>query len=125
VDALNKAPGIYSARYCEGSDSDRVDFLLKNMQDKKDRTARFVSAVCCTFPSGETITVRGECEGEITYAPEGENGFGYDPVFFVREHNCTFAQLSPEIKNQISHRARALDKLACELKKREMQNADK
>ena len=125
VDALNKAPGIYSARYCEGSDSDRVDFLLKNMQGKSDRTARFVSAVCCVFPSGECITVRGECEGVITEQAQGENGFGYDPVFFVPEHNCTFAQLAPEIKNKISHRAHALEKLAIELKKREIQNADK
>ena len=125
VDALNKAPGIYSARYCEGSDSDRVDFLLKNMQGKQNRTARFVSAVCCVFPSGECITVRGECEGVITEQPQGENGFGYDPVFFVPEQNCTFAQLAPEIKNKISHRAHALEKLAIELKKREIQNADK
>ena len=125
VDALNKAPGIYSARYCEGSDSDRVDFLLKNMQGKQNRTARFVSAVCCVFPSGECITVRGECEGVIIEQPQGENGFGYDPVFFVPEQNCTFAQLAPEIKNKISHRAHALEKLAIELKKREIQNADK
>ena len=125
VDALDKAPGIYSARYCEGSDSDRVDFLLKNMQGKQNRTARFVSAVCCAFPSGECITVRGECEGVIIEQPQGENGFGYDPVFFVPEQNCTFAQLAPEIKNKISHRAHALEKLAIELKKREIQNADK
>ena len=125
VDALNKAPGIYSARYCEGSDSDRVDFLLKNMQGKQNRTARFVSAVCCVFPSGECITVRGECEGVIIEQPQGENGFGYDPVFYVPEQSCTFAQLTPEIKNKISHRAHALEKLAIELKKREIQNADK
>ena len=125
VDALNKAPGIYSARYCEGSDSDRVDFLLKNMQGKQNRTARFVSAVCCVFPSGECITVRGECEGVIIEQPQGENGFGYDPVFYVPEQSCTFAQLAPEIKNKISHRAHALEKLAIELKKREIQNADK
>lgn len=125
VDALNKAPGIYSARYCEGTDSDRVDFLLRNMQGKSDRAARFVSAVCCVFPSGERITVRGECEGVILDAPRGENGFGYDPVFYVPKYEQTFAQLSPEIKNQISHRARSLEKLAIELKKREINNADK
>lgn len=125
VDALNKAPGIYSARYCEGTDSDRVDFLLRNMQGKSDRSARFVSAVCCVFPSGEKITVRGECEGVIIEQPAGENGFGYDPVFFVPEYEQTFAQISPEIKNKISHRARALEKLAIELKKREIKNADK
>ena len=125
VDALNKAPGIYSARYCEGTDSDRVSFLLSNMQGKSDRTARFVSAVCCVFPSGERITVRGECEGVIIDAPRGENGFGYDPVFYVPEYEQTFAEISPEIKNKISHRAHALEKLAIELKKREINHADK
>ena len=125
VDALDKAPGIYSARYCEGTDSDRVNFLLRNMQGKSDRTARFVSAVCCVFPSGERITVRGECEGEIIDAPRGENGFGYDPVFYVAEYKQTFAEISPEIKNKISHRAHALEKLAIELKKREKSHADK
>lgn len=125
VDALNKAPGIYSARYCEGTDSDRVDFLLRNMQGKSDRTARFVSAVCCVFPSGEKITVRGECEGVIIDAPRGENGFGYDPVFYVPEYRQTFAEISPDIKNKISHRAHALEKLAIELKKREKNHADK
>ena len=125
VDALDKAPGIYSARYCEGTDSDRVNFLLRNMQGKSDRTARFVSAVCCVFPSGERITVRGECEGEIIDAPRGENGFGYDPVFYVPEYEQTFDEISPEIKNKISHRAHALEKLAIELKKREINHADK
>ena len=125
VDALNKAPGIYSARYCEGTDSDRVDFLLRNMQGKSDRSARFVSAVCCVFPSGEHLTVRGECEGVIIDAPRGENGFGYDPVFYVPEYRQTFAEISPDIKNKISHRAHALEKLATELKKREKNHADK
>lgn len=125
VDALGGAPGIYSARYCEGSDSDRVDFLLKNMEDKTLRSARFVSAVACVFPNGEKIVVRGTCEGEILHAPQGENGFGYDPVFYVPEHKQTFAQLPAEIKNKISHRAVALEKLAAELRKREMENADK
>ena len=125
VDALDKAPGIYSARYCEGTDSDRVDFLLRNMQGKSDRSARFVSAVCCVFPSGERLTVRGECEGVIIDAPRGENGFGYDPVFYVPEYRQTFAEISPDIKNKISHRAHALEKLAIELKKREKNHADK
>ena len=95
VDALDKAPGIYSARYCEGTDSDRVDFLLRNMQGKSDRSARFVSAVCCVFPSGESITVRGECEGVIIEQPAGENGFGYDPVFFVPEYEQTLPKSAP------------------------------
>jgi XTP/dITP diphosphohydrolase len=89
------------------------------MEGKDDRTARFVSAVACVFPNGEKIIVRGTCEGEILYAPQGENGFGYDPVFYVPEYEQTFAQLESEIKNKISHRAVALEKLAAELKKRD------
>jgi XTP/dITP diphosphohydrolase len=118
VDALNKAPGIYSARYCEGTDSDRVDFLLRNMQGKSDRTARFVSAVCCVFPSGEHLTVRGECEGEIIDAPRGENGFGYDPVFYYPPDGMTLAELDAQRKNEISHRGEALRLFAAALAER-------
>lgn len=79
VDALDGAPGIYSARYGNGeakTDMERMELLLKNMEDKTDRAARFVSCVCCTFPNGDVITARGECEGTITREPRGENGFG-------------------------------------------------
>jgi len=125
VEALSGEPGIYSARYCEGSDTDRLFFLLKNMEGKENRHAKFVSAVSCVFPNGEEITVRGECHGEILYAPAGEGGFGYDPIFFVKEYEQTFAQLPPEVKNQISHRAASLRALAAELEKREINYADK
>ena len=113
VDALGGAPGIYSARYCEGSDSDRNAFLLENLAAVPDggRQAQFVSAVACVFPSGEALVVRGEFAGEIVRSPQGEGGFGYDPLFYVAEYGCTFAQLPAEVKNRISHRARALQKM--------------
>lgn len=119
VDALNGEPGIYSARYGgEGAtDAQKNEKLLKNMENvpKGKRTARFVSAICCLFPDGREIMVRGECEGSIAYAPRGEGGFGYDPVFLVGERS--YAQLTPEEKDAISHRGRALRKLSEELKK--------
>lgn len=116
VDALSGAPGIYSARYCDGTDKDRNAFLLANMQGKENRACRFVSAVACVFPDGREIIVRGECEGVLLEAEKGEGGFGYDPLFFVPEYECTFGELSQQIKNQISHRARALALLKEKLK---------
>lgn len=119
VDALNGEPGVYSARYGgEGAtDAQKNEKLLKNMENvpKGKRTARFVSAICCLFPDGREIMVRGECEGSIAYAPRGEGGFGYDPVFLVGERS--YAQLTPEEKDAVSHRGRALRKLSEELKK--------
>ena len=111
VDALGGEPGVYSARYGgEGlDDKGRVELLLKNMKEvpKEERTARFVCAI--TLVDGDrVITARGECEGVITYEPSGENGFGYDPVFFVQEYNKTLAEATPEEKNAISHRGKAL-----------------
>lgn len=116
VDALDGAPGVYSARYCAGSDMDRVMYLLKNMEGKSDREARFVSAVACVFPGGKEIVVRGECHGEILKELKGEGGFGYDPVFYVPAEGCTFAEMAQERKNMISHRANAMEKLRQELK---------
>ncbi len=110
VDCLNGAPGVYSARYGgEGlSDEARYRLLLENMRGQMTRTARFVSVITCCFPNGDVLTARGECPGTIAYAPMGEGGFGYDPVFFVPELKRTFAQLSAEEKNAISHRGTAL-----------------
>ena len=108
VDALDGAPGIYSARYCEGTDEDRNAFLLKNMQDKENRACRFVCAIACVLADGETLTVRGECEGTLLRENHGAGGFGYDPVFFVPPLKKTFAQLTAEEKNAISHRGNAL-----------------
>lgn len=116
VDALGGAPGIYSARYCEGTDLDRNTFLLKNMQDKDNRACRFVCAIACILPDGKQITVRGECEGELLHESRGGGGFGYDPLFFVPEYGCTFGELPGEVKNRISHRGRALRALKDALK---------
>lgn len=111
VDALDGAPGVYSARY-GGLDSDaaRTQLLLEHMKDVPDgrRTARFVSAIACALPDGRIVTARGTCEGVITLQPAGENGFGYDPVFYVPSLGKTFAQAAAEEKNAISHRGNAL-----------------
>ena len=117
VTALGDAPGVHSARYCEGTDRDRLFFLLKNMENVPEgqRQAYYVSAIACVFPDGRELLVRGECHGELTFAPDGENGFGYDPIFFVPEEGTTFGHIPAERKNQISHRAHALQKLLEEL----------
>ena len=116
VDALDGAPGIYSARYCEGTDEDRNAFLLKNMQDKENCACRFVCAIACVLADGETLTVRGECEGTLLRENHGAGGFGYDPLFYVEKYGCTFGELPAEVKNTISHRANALNKLKAILK---------
>ena len=110
VDALNGAPGVCSARYGgEGLDDvGRYRLLLENMKGQLDRKCKFVSVITLCMPGGDVITARGECPGTLAYAPQGENGFGYDPIFFVPEKKKTFAQLSPEEKNAISHRGNAL-----------------
>ena len=110
VDCLNGAPGVYSARYGGGGldDVERYRLLLENMRGQKNRTAKFVSVITCCFPNGDVLSARGECPGTIAYAPMGEGGFGYDPVFFVPGLNKTFAQLTAEEKNAISHRGKAL-----------------
>ena len=117
VDALNGAPGIYSARY-GGVDSDQARYrlLLENLRGAGARTAHFHTAIVCCFPNGDRLDAAGDCFGTIAYAPQGDNGFGYDPVFFVPELRKTFAQLTPEEKNAISHRGNALRAFAAELK---------
>ncbi len=118
VDALGGRPGVYSARYAEGSDDDRIDKLLSELGEVPDekRTARFVSAVCCVFPDGEKISVRGECEGRIAFERHGNGGFGYDPVFVSEKGS--FGELTAEEKDGISHRGRALEKFKAEIMKR-------
>ncbi len=110
VDALDGAPGLYSARYAgEGADdATKIQKLLDALKDvpKEERTARFVSCICCVFPDGQTLTVRGECEGEIAFAPEGEGGFGYDPVFL--HEGKSFAVMTAEEKDAVSHRGNSL-----------------
>ena len=110
VDALDGAPGVYSARFAgeHGNDDKNNEKLLSLLSDAppEKRTARFVSTVACVFPDGRELVVRGECEGKIGYEKRGENGFGYDPLFYVGER--TFAEFTPEEKDAVSHRGNAL-----------------
>lgn len=111
VDHLGGEPGVYSARYTgnhEDSDIDRYMYLLKKMEGVTDRRAKFVSALCCTFPNGDVIRTRGECHGNILHAPVGDHGFGYDPVFGPDCSEGSMAQLTDEEKNAISHRGKAV-----------------
>ena len=112
IDALDGAPGIYSARFC-GEDSTyeekfrKIFEMLADVPEDK-RTAQFVCAIAVVKPDGTSFTVRGECRGVLHEKPVGENGFGYDPIFYVPEFGMTTAQMDPEVKNSISHRGRAL-----------------
>ena len=121
VDALDGAPGVYSARYAGPGATDRqlYEKLLAAMQAVPNdrRTARFVCAVCCVWPDGRTLTVRGECEGVIGRAPVGEGGFGYDPVFMVGSQS--YAQKSAAEKDAVRHRGKALRALQAALRKAE------
>ena len=112
IDYLDGAPGIYSARFA-GEDTS-YDIKNRIFLDKldgvpdKDRTARFVCAIAAAFPDGEVQTVRGTIEGQIAHEIAGENGFGYDPIFYVPEYGCTTAEMDPDKKNELSHRGNAL-----------------
>lgn len=110
VDALQGAPGVYTARYGgEGLDDEgRYRLLLNNMKGLSPRTCHFVSAIACVFPDGTVLRAEGSCDGTVAYAPMGTDGFGYDPIFFVPKMKKTFAQLSAEEKNALSHRGNAL-----------------
>ena len=115
IDHLNKEPGIYSARYM-GEDTSydiKNQALLDRLEGVADehRTARFVCAIAAAFPDGRTEVVRGTMEGIIGHEILGENGFGYDPIFYLPEYGCTSAQLSPEKKNALSHRGEGLRKM--------------
>lgn len=115
IDHLNKEPGIYSARYM-GTDTSydiKNNALLERLEGVPDeeRTARFVCAIAAAFPDGTEEVVRGTMEGRIGHEIAGENGFGYDPIFFLPKYGCTSAQLSPEKKNSLSHRGEGLRKM--------------
>ena len=119
IDFLNGEPGIYSARY-RGEDT---SYTIKNQNlidrlqgvEESRRTARFVCAIACALPDGTVLTTEGTMEGIIGYESRGENGFGYDPIFYLPEFGCSSAQLSPEKKNELSHRGKALRKMREEL----------
>ena len=120
IDYLNKEPGIYSARYM-GEDTSyhiknaKLIERLEGVPDEK-RTARFVCAIAAAFPDGSMKTVRAAMEGRIGYKESGENGFGYDPIFYLPEYGCTSAEISMEEKNKISHRGKALRAIKDELR---------
>ena len=114
VDALGGEPGVMSARYAgdDATDSERVVYLLSNMIDvpEGERTARFRCVIAIAEPDGEMEYFTGECEGIVPFEPAGELGFGYDPVLYIPEFGKTIAELEPEEKNRISHRAKAAEK---------------
>lgn len=122
VDALDGAPGVYSARYSggHGNDAENNLLVLKNLAGVPDekRTARFTCAIACATPAGDTFTVRASCEGRILHAEEGKGGFGYDPLFYVEEYGKTLASVTPEEKNAISHRGKALRAFVAEYRRR-------
>lgn len=111
VDALDGAPGLHSARYAPGHDVDRVAAILAHLEGvpPERRAARFRCVIVVASPGGETYSAEGVCPGRIISEPAGQGGFGYDPIFFLPEHNCTMAQLPQAEKNRISHRARAIE----------------
>ncbi len=121
IDYLDKAPGVYSARYM-GEDTpydiknSKILDIMKDVPEEK-RTARFVSVIATAIPGGKIITTKGTIEGIIGHEIKGENGFGYDPIFFVPEYGMTTAEMAPEQKNSISHRGKALRLMKDELKK--------
>lgn len=119
VDALGGAPGIYTARYAgeNATNDENIDKLLANLEGVpfEERNATFVAVIAVTFPDGTVKKFRGEVKGKILTERHGSNGFGYDPVFFIEEHNATMAELDGEIKNSLSHRFNALKKMAEEL----------
>jgi XTP/dITP diphosphohydrolase len=110
VEALGGAPGVHSARYAgpSATDQERAAKLLQKMEGKTNRGAAFMCVISVAVPSGVALTYEGRCEGLIAEAPAGENGFGYDPIFYYPPLKKTFAQLSPAEKNRVSHRGKAL-----------------
>ena len=121
VDALNKEPGNYSARYMGYDTSYHIknQNLIRRLEGKtgKERSARFVCAIAAAFPDGRVLTTRGTMEGEIGYEERGENGFGYDPIFYLPEYGCYSGELPLEVKNSLSHRGKALRLMKEELRK--------
>ena len=119
VEALDGAPGVYSARYAgeNAKDADNVNKMLDDLKDKENRNASFKCVISIAVPTGAALTYEGECHGIITQEPSGDNGFGYDPLFFYPEFNKTFAQLSIQEKGSVSHRGKALKEIADEMDK--------
>lgn len=120
VDALDGFPGIHSARWAgpEANDHDRNQLLLEKLLSvpEEQRGAQFVCVAACVFPDGRELAVRGQCRGTILGEEHGSGGFGYDPIFCVPEYGCTFGELASDVKNSISHRARAFTALGSALR---------
>ncbi len=119
VEALDGAPGVWSARYAgeNATDADNVNKMLDDLKNKDNRNAAFKCVISIAVPTGAALTYEGECQGVITKKPVGDNGFGYDPLFFYPEFNKTFAQLSIQKKGEVSHRGKALKEIAEEMDK--------
>lgn len=116
VDALEGAPGVFSARYGK-TDAERIERLLGELGNELNRAAQFVCVVAIARPDGAiALQAEGVCPGEILHAPRGAAGFGYDPVFYVPEHRLSFAEMSPDLKRSVSHRGRAFDQLLPQLR---------
>ncbi len=119
VDALGGAPGVMSARYAgeNATDLENLEKVLLQMEGKENRKAFFQCVISVAVPRGAALTYEGTCEGRITDKPAGENGFGYDPIFFCPEYGKTFARLTMEEKNRVSHRGKALNEMVSEFEK--------
>ena len=119
VEALDGAPGVRSARFAgeNATDKENIEKLLHEMEGISNRKAAFECVISIAVPSGPALTYEGRCEGEITVKPEGTSGFGYDPIFYYPEYGKTFAEISGEEKNRVSHRGRALQEVAAEFDK--------
>ena len=119
VTALDGSPGVHSARWAgeNASDTDKCKKLLSELEGAADRRAAFECVISIAVPTGPALTYEGRCEGEITTRPAGENGFGYDPVFFYAPYNKTFAEISREKKSMVSHRGKALREMRTEFDK--------
>lgn len=117
VDALGGSPGVYSARYAgeNATDAENCVKLLQDLNGKKDRKAHFCCVLSIAVPSGPALTYEGRCDGIIINEPKGSSGFGYDPLFYHEEHGKTFAELSMQEKNKVSHRGRALSEVKSEI----------
>ncbi|GAA0483695.1 XTP/dITP diphosphatase [Salinibacillus aidingensis] len=124
VDALNGSPGVYSARYAglEKNDQKNLEKVLEELKgvEMPERSARFVCVLALARPEKETIAKRGTCEGYIGFEEKGENGFGYDPIFYPENMDRTLAELSPDEKNRISHRRHAIDRMLDYMKTNEI-----
>lgn len=119
VEALDGAPGVYSARYAgeNATDADNVKKMLTDLDGIENRNAAFQCVISIAVPTGAALTYEGECKGILTKEPMGDNGFGYDPLFFYPDFNKTFAQLTIEEKGKVSHRGKALKEIANEVDK--------